>query len=147
MMYTAQNLKLNKITSCLAILLTATCIASCTMTTTTAKNPVFSVTNEQLQKELNQLVSCENINLDGKETKTNGVINSELEIDIVNGKDIPADDDQMISLGKLIASDLKRSLKDQTQYNTYKVLFVKKQTDGEMTQRSWRGKVFKSDEL
>ena len=85
---------------------------------------MFGITNEQLQKELNQLVSCENINLDGKETKTNGVINSELEIDIVNGKDIPADDDQMISLGKLIASDLKRSLKDQTQYNTYKVLFV-----------------------
>jgi hypothetical protein len=41
----------------------------------------------------------------------------------------------------------KKSLKDQNQYNTYKVLFVKKQTDGGMTQRSWRGKVFKSGEL
>lgn len=122
-------------------------IASCTMTTTKTKAPVFSIETEQLQKDLNQLVSCENINLDGKEVSTNGKINSELEVDIVNGKDIPSDDDQMISLGKLIASDLKKSLKDPNQYNTYKVLFIKKHTDSGVTQRTWRGKIFKSEEL
>jgi hypothetical protein len=53
----------------------------------------------------------------------------------------------MISLGKLIASDLKKSLKNPNQYNTYKVLFVKKQTDGGVTQRTWRGNVFKAGEL
>lgn len=122
-------------------------IASCTMTTTRAKPPLFSIPTEQVQRDLNQLVSCENVNLDGMEVTTDGKTDSELEIDIINGKDIPADDDQMISLGKSIASDLKRSLKDQNQYNSYKVLFVKKQTDGGVTQRSWRGKVFNTGEL
>ena len=117
------------------------------MTTTKTKPPVFGIPTEQLQKDLNQLVSCEDVNLDGKEVKTNGKIDSELEIDIVNGQNIPADDDQMISLGKSIASELKKSLKDQNQYNNYKVLFVKKQTDGGVSQRSWRGKIFKSEEL
>jgi hypothetical protein len=131
----------------MAILITAAIIAGCTMTTTKTKAPVFSITTEQLQKDLNKLVSCENVNLDGKETNTNGQISSELEVDIINGKGIPADDDQMISLGRSIASDLKKSLKDPNQYSSYKVLFVKKQTDGSMTQRSWRGKVFKSEEL
>src|ERR1051326_7082401 len=92
-----------------------TFIGGCTMTTTKTKPPVFGIPTEQLQKDLNQLVSCEDVNLDGKEVKTNGKIDSELEIDIVNGQNIPADDDQMISLGKSIASELKKSLKDQNQ--------------------------------
>ena len=70
----------------LAITFTATFIAGCTMTTTKTKVPVFSVTTEQLQRDLNQLVSCENINLDGKETTAAGQVNSELEVDVINGK-------------------------------------------------------------
>ena len=131
----------------LSIFLTIIFIAGCTMTTTKTKPPVFRIPTEQLQKYLNQLVSCEDVNLDGKEVKTDGKIDSELEIDIINGKDIPSDDDQMISLGRSIASDLKKSLKDQNQYNSYKVLFIKKQTDGGVTQRTWKGKVFSTEEL
>lgn len=131
----------------LSLFLTAIFIVGCTVTTTKTKAPLFNIPTEQIQKNLNQLVSCQSINVDGKEVNTNGKIESELEIDIINGKDIPTNDDQMISMGKLIASDLKKSLRDQNQYNTYKVLFVKAQTDGGVTQRSWRGKVFKSEEL
>ncbi len=131
----------------LAIIFSAAFSASCTMTTTTTKSRVFRITTEQLQKDLKQLVSCEDVNLNGKEISTNGKTKSELEIDIINSRDIPVDDDQMIFLGKLIASDLKKSLKDQNQYDSYKVLFVKKQTDGGVTQRSWKGKVFNADEL
>src|SRR5437762_3423121 len=121
----AKMLLSKKVKTCLTIFCAATSITSCTLTTTKTKNPVFNVTTDQVQNDLNKLVSCESINLDGREINKNGKANSELEIDIINGQNIPGDESQMISLGKLIASDIKRSLKDQKQYNTYNVLFVK----------------------
>lgn len=85
--------------------------------------------------------------MDGKEISTNGKTNAELEIDIVNGRDIPTGESEMTSLAKTIASDLKNSLKDRAEYNTYKVLFVTRYRDGGVTRKNWKGQVFKSGEL
>ncbi len=122
-------------------------IISCTTTTTTTKNPVFSTPMDSLQAGLNKLVSSEGINLDGKEINTNGKVSSELEIDITNGKNIPADENQMNALGKQIAIEIKGALQDKTEYETYKVLFITKTENAAVTSRSWKGKVFKSEEL
>lgn len=122
-------------------------IVSCTTTTTKTKNPVFSKPPNSLQADLNKLVSCEGINLDGKEINTDGKINTELEIDITNGQNIPSDENQMNDLGRRIAVEIKEALQDKAEYQTYKVLFITKTESAGVTSRTWKGKFFKSEEL
>ena len=70
-----------------------------------------------------------------------------MEIDIINGQNISADENQMIDLGKQIAKEIKQSLQDKNEYGTYKVLFITKKENDGVTQRTWKGKIFKSEEL
>ncbi|MGC4037281.1 MAG: hypothetical protein QM764_15080 [Chitinophagaceae bacterium] len=121
--------------------------ASCTMTTTKSKTPTFNKPTDSLQIELNKVVSCEGINLDGKEITRNGKTNSELEIDVTNGQNIPSDENQMSNLGRQVAIIIKASLQDKSEYDSYKVLFITKKESGGVTQRTWKGKIFKAQEL
>jgi hypothetical protein len=137
--------KMTKIVSFVTLIIFS--IVSCTMTSTKTKNPLFSKSTDSLQADLNKIVSCEGINLDGKEISNNGRLSSELEIDITNGQNTPTSESKMDELEKRIAVLVKEALKDKDEYNSYKVLFVTKKDDGGVTQRTWKGKVFKSDEL
>jgi hypothetical protein len=139
---------LKKMTKVLGLITVVTLlIIGCTTTTTKTKNPVFSKATDSLQVDLNKLVACETINLDGKEINTDGKITMELEIDIVNGHNIPTDENQMNDLGKQIAVKFKEALQDKTEYQTYKVLFITKTESAGVTSRTWKGKIFKSEEL
>jgi len=121
--------------------------ASCTFTTTKIKNPTFNRPIDSLQIDLNKIVTCENFNINGKEISTNGKVSSELEIDITNGQNIPDNGDEMDRLGKQVAVIIKAALQDKNQFDTYKVLFVTKKQNGNLTERTWKGKVFKVGEL
>jgi hypothetical protein len=120
---------------------------SCTLTTTKQKDPLFSESPDSLRSELNQLVVCQNFNVDGKEIMTERKTSSVLEIDVVNGRGIPPNEDQMAALGKRIAAKIKEALQDKNEYNAYKVLFVAVRENGSVTQRKWRGKIFQSNDL
>lgn len=122
-------------------------ITSCTVTTTKIKDPVFSESMDSIQTNLNKLITCQNINLNGKEITTNGKTRAELEIDVNNGQNVPAGEIQMDALGKSIAQNIKKALKDQNEYNQYTVLFVTKENSGAITKSTWKGKAFKSEEL
>ena len=63
-------------------------------------------------------------------------MSSDLEIDIINGQNISADENQMIDLGKQIAKEIKQSLQDKNEYGTYKVLFITKKENDGVTQRT-----------
>lgn len=129
------------------IILLILLITACTTTITKTKDPVFNSSTDSLGVSLAKLVVCEDINLDGKEITVNGKINSALEIDVINGRGIPKDEDQMMALGKKIATTIKDALKDKAEYQTYKVLFVTKTVSSGITQRTWTGKEFKTEEL
>lgn len=129
------------------VLLITPFISGCNATTTRTKNPVFSTTTVSLQMNLNKLVSFESVNLDGKEITANGKANSELEIDITNGHNIPTDENKMTALAKEIAVTIKDALQDKNQYQSYKVLFIIKKENGGVTNRTWRGKIFNLEEL
>ena len=122
-------------------------LRSCTTTITRPKNPEFNTEISILQQDLNNLVTCENFNFRGTETNTNGKINSELEISIKNGKNIPEVDSLLKALGKSIASHVKQALKDQNAYDEYTVLFVKQETSGVVNKSFSKGHIFKSVEL
>ena len=129
------------------ILLLAFFITSCTFTTTRTKPPEFKLSVDSIEGKIDSLVTCEHITLNGAEKITNGKSSSEMEIDIINGKNMPSDDDRLKTLGKLIVSRLRTELKNPNDYNTYKVLFVALQTKGNVTTRNYRGWIYKSEEL
>ncbi|HVY76695.1 MAG TPA: hypothetical protein VG890_17825 [Puia sp.] len=128
-------------------LLTTMLAISCTISTTMPKSPVFSKSTDSLQADLNKIISYQSIHLDGKQTTTNGKKTAELEIDITNGQNIPTDENQMNALGKQIAAKIKAALQDNTEYSSYKVLFITKTENASVTNRTWKGKIFKSEEL
>jgi hypothetical protein len=84
--------------------------------------------------------------VDGREVTTNGKKKTELEIDVINGKDIP-EGEAMIALAKKLGSEVKKALKDTGEYGQYKILFMKVNQTKLSTERSWTGKVFQSAEL
>jgi len=120
---------------------------SCTTTITKSKSPLFGVQSDTVTLGLNKMVSCENINMDGREITTNGKTASELEVDLMNGKNIPADNGRMKALARTIAVYLKSALQDPREYDSYKVLFVTKTITSGVTTRNWIGVAFKREEL
>jgi hypothetical protein len=120
--------------------------AACTTTVTRRKQPVFAESVDSLAARLNQLVTCQHFNADGSEVTTNGKKKTELELDVINGKDIPEGDLKM-ALARKLGVELKKALKDTGEYDEYKILFMKVKVSGGLTSRSWEGKVFKSSEL
>jgi hypothetical protein len=124
-----------------------TLLAACTFTTKRTKNPQFTSSTDSLSRQIGQFVSCEHINLDGKEITANGKTSSELEIDIINGKNVPADTMRMRSLGKSIASVFRSGLQDVDEYDSYQVLFMTVEPTSVGTKRKWIGMIYKAEEL
>jgi hypothetical protein len=124
-----------------------TLLAACTFTTKRIKDPQLATSADSLSRSIGQYVSCEHINLDGKEITSNGKTTSELEIDIINGKNVPTDTARMRSVGRSIASIVRSGLQDVNEYDHYKVLFVKVESSGIETKRTWTGMSYKADEL
>jgi hypothetical protein len=122
-------------------------IVSCTFTTTRQKRPQFRSGIDTVGHSIDSIVSCQHINMNGVEKSTNGKVVSELEVDIVNGTNIPKDDTQIKALGRTIAARVKSELKVDQDFTAYKVLFVTQSTNGTVTNRQYTGFIFKSAEL
>jgi len=127
--------------------LTTLLFAGCTFTTTIIKNPIFSASNDSIKAALNKLVTFEHVTLNGQEITTNGKANAEMEIDVINGQNIPEDDKEMANLAAQIAASIKSALQNKNEYNTYKVLFIKRNQKGGVTESNWTGRVFESKDL
>jgi hypothetical protein len=121
-------------------------LASCTLTTTRMKDPIF-IDSGKVEKELTSMVRAEHINLSGKEITSNGKTSTELEVAITNGTNVPKGDNERKSLEKSIAASVKNNLKDPNAYDKYTVLFVTKETSGAVTKRNWVGDAFSVKEL
>ncbi len=143
-----QLMTFTQVTSKLCLIILAVLVViSCTTTITKIKNPVFGKSIDSLQVNLSKIVTCENVDLDGLEINTNGEISTVLEIHITNGQNIPTDDNQLNELGKQIATEVKGVLQDKNEYQTYEVLFITKTENAGITRKTWKGKIFKTEEL
>ena len=141
-MLNAPNLRYSAIGLVLLLL-----FAACTTTITKTKNPEFGIPMDSLAGQINGLVTSQHVNLDGKQITTNGKDSSALEVDIINGRDIPQDDDHMKALGRSIAVDVHNALKDKNEYRAFLVLFVKVDSGSAVTKRSWSGFAYPAVEL
>jgi len=116
------------------------------VTTTRAKVPDI-IESDELEKELVDLVTAENINVNGKEITTNGKTVTELEISVTNGQNLPQEVELQRILGRLLAKHVKLHLKDSTEFDNYKSVFVSKKTDGGVTKSNWVAFDFSSQEV
>jgi hypothetical protein len=122
-------------------------LLACTTTVTRSKNPVFAAPMDSLQAGLNRLIVFEHINLDGEEVTTNGKPSTRLQIEVLNGKDIPENGDRLKALAHSLAAGVKDALKDKNEYENYTVLFVKVESSAGVTKRNWKEVTFKSGDL
>ena len=121
--------------------------SSCTFTVTKPKPPEYAVNTDSLGKALDSLVSAVHINVNGKEIKKGDQTSSELDIEVINGRNIPDNDEKLRELGRTIGARFKNALKDPNQFDRYSVLFVILSTEKGVPSRTWKGNIFKSGEL
>ena len=122
-------------------------LVGCTTTIKKRKDPVFNVSTDSLNAGLVNLVTCEHITLDGEDINTNGKDSSELEIDLINARNIPKSDDSLRAFGRPIALLMKNALKDRNEYDRLSVYFVQTDTSAVVVKRNWKGFIFPSTDL
>lgn len=126
------------------ILIFSIFIAGCTYTK--PKDPIFNNLNK-FKYEFGSLIQAKKINIYGKEITTGSDSTSELEIDIINGKNIPTTEGERKSLGKSLAKVVKNNLKNSKQFETYKVKFEKQSESSGVTVERYTSFSFKLGEL
>ena len=122
-------------------------IQACTFTSTTEKQPVFIIAADSVAAALNHLATCENFNVNGFEVTTNGQKQTIMEIDVINGKNIPVDDAEMNALAKKIALQVKQFLADRNAYKSYRVSFIQQKESNGFTKSESHNMVFTNEEL
>ncbi len=122
-------------------------IFSCTFYSTKSKMPNFKVESSKMEENLKTLVTCENVDVRGVEIKVNEKVSTEFQVSIINGSNIPTDDNKLKSLGKSIDSLYRQELSNVNEFNTFKVFFVISKRDGIVTTSSTKCFAFKSEEL
>jgi hypothetical protein len=122
-------------------------VIGCTFSTTRGKAPVYAISTDQIQNNLDSLIKYESISLEGKIVTTNGEAHSELDISITNGTNIPVDGSAESKLGRSVSRIVRNSLRDTAEYEKFVVTFVKSETNGSITRRSWKSYPFKKEEL
>ena len=107
-------------------------IISLTFCTNVTKNkplneiPSFKISPDSIQRTFNSMISAEHVNVCGHEKISVSSKKIVLEIDILNGNNIPSDNNDRKALSKKIASFIKYALQNQNAYDEYLIKYMKK---------------------
>jgi hypothetical protein len=120
-------------------------LSSCKITTTTTKEkaPEFYVGLTAIESSLKTLINFQSANIVGFEKKTNDVITTGIQIKIINGVNLPTEENEIKNLAKKIAIQIKYAVKNQNEFKSYEVSFVKR--IGMVS--TWKSWIFNSSEL
>lgn len=119
----------------------------CKFTTTDAFVPELKTNDKTLQQELGVFLVWEHINYNGYEKTANGASSKELVVEVINGRNIPEDSDELETIAKRIANVFKSNLKSPSVFKTWSVSFVEKQEDAFTSSSQSRSLSFTPDEL
>jgi len=89
----------------------------------------------------------ENINLQGRKTSGTGGTHTSLTVDFINGKNIPSGDDKITVLAKKLAIQIRQTLKNPKEFESYIIRFDDKVVNGNTTTTNYVGHEFKASEL
>ena len=122
-------------------------LAGCTTSIVKPKKIEYDSNTTIAEDSLRKLVTCENVDINGKETSRNGKVSAEVQIRIINGKNLPADEMELKGLGKAIASLFKHFITNSNEFDSYQVLFVDQKVNGGATESDYKGWSYKASEL
>ena len=120
----------------------------CTYTSHTGIPVELSGNSDSVANQILALVKCEHLNVNGIETKINGKhSDNQLLIEIMNPINLPNSQNSQDTLTLKIAKLLKTNLKDEDLFDTFKVMFVTKSTDGMTSTTNSTGHIWKKTEI
>src|ERR1043165_740708 len=99
------------LTLCVSLLM-----IQCTVTTTKKKDPIFNTDSKSLFSDITGIIPAQEIAIAGTETNTNGKINSELTITILNPKQVPEDTAEIDQIALQIAVTVKQAVKNSESF-------------------------------
>ena len=120
-------------------------ICGCNYTKT--YTPEFNGKQAAVLDSINSKYSFEDVAIIGKKTSGSGGDHNVLTIRFVNGRNLPADDDQLVALAKQLAKLVKSTLKNPKEIESYTVFFDTKTVDGNTTTTKYSGHEFKPGEI
>jgi hypothetical protein len=119
----------------------------CTLTTTNTKAAVFRTSNDSIARDINSIILTQEVNLHGEEITTNKKVRSVLTVNLINPQALPNDTTERNKIGEHVAELLKHLLKNQNEFDSYKVLFVNRAIDGAVTKSTYTGEIYDSKSL
>jgi hypothetical protein len=109
--------------------------------------PEFNGKQAAVLDSINSKYSFEDVEIRGKKTSGTSGDHSILVIRFVNGKNLPTDDDKIVALAKQLAQQVKSTLKNPKEIESYTVYFDTKTVDGSTTTTHTSGREFKPGEI
>lgn len=120
-------------------------ISSCTYSQTFI--PEFNGKQSAVVDSINTRYSFEDIETQEKKTSGTGGNHTVLTIKFINGKNIPTDNDEITALAKQLALQVKSTLKNPKEVESYTVIFDTKTVAGSITTNKFVGHEFKPGEI
>ncbi|MDP4131584.1 MAG: hypothetical protein Q8939_15600, partial [Bacteroidota bacterium] len=99
----------------ISVFISISCLA-CTITTTKVKNPILIKDSKSLSRDVNSVITSQEINVDGVESITSGKSTSELTINLINPENLSADSSANNTILKHVAILVKQALRDTAEY-------------------------------
>jgi hypothetical protein len=130
------------------IFFVAAFLFGCTYTSHTQIPVELLANDDSMGSRILTLVKCEHISTNGIETKVNGKhSDNQLLIEIMNPINLPNSQDSLDMLTLKIAQLIKPNLKNEDLFDTFKIMFVSKSTDGMTTTTKSTGHIWKKSEI
>ncbi len=140
--------KITLLTTIIGLIILVALCTSCTRTKPLSEIPSFNISTDSLQLTLNSIITAEHINVCVFEKKSMSSTTIFLQIDILNGNNIPSGNNEQQVLSKKIASQFKHALKNQNAYAEYIIKYSKKLKDNSLVSlNSYQSFKFKNEEL
>ena len=105
------------------ILVVSVLLCSCNFSTTSVKNPEFTLPTTTISQKIKILASYEEIYYQSEKKDVNGVKSATMIVKIINATNIPTRTDAINTVAIQIARLLKQDLKDLNEYDSYRVIF------------------------
>jgi chemotaxis receptor (MCP) glutamine deamidase CheD len=135
-----------KLTLCLLILVfSAACFSGCTSTQTYM--PELNANQKVIADSITSKYGFENIEITGKKMSGSGGNHTILTVKLINGKNIPEDDNKQAVIAKPLAQQIRKALKNPNEFESYTIMFVTRTVDGSTTSEKYTGHEFKTSEL
>lgn len=128
-----------------AVILLLLSFCSCQFTQT--YNPDFNNTQKDVLTRIKTNYGFTDIKFQGKKQSGSSGQHSILTVKLINGKNIPTDTPKMTALLTQLGTQIKSTLKNPKEFDTYVIVFDTIVVNGDVTNENYTGHEFKAEEL